>query len=438
MDSVNKIDVIVVGAGPSGIASAITIARAKKRVVVIERADFFGTKNMFGGALYLNSIKELFPLNWQDAPYESFLSQHSYSFLTRNSSIEISHKTVLTPSSATVFRQKFDSWLVEQAKKEGVYFAPGTVVREIIKDGKKVVGIKTDLQDFYAPIVIIADGSQSNLAQQIGLKKELDPKNLILGVKETIKLKQEIIQERFNLKDNEGKVYQLYGGLVEVDNKTKTPLALGFLYTFKHHVSIGFGINLKDMADLKLKPYELLEKLKAHPSVMPLLKDGEIVEYSAHTIPEGGYSDLSKLYTDGAIVVGDAAGLVNNVHFEGTNLAIYSGIYAGETAVAALNQNKFDGKTLSLYKKKLDKSFVMKDLKSYKNIIKMVHHRAASIFGFYPKKMDEFFVFFNSADSVPKREKYRAFIFSIFRDRNIGELLKDFFQFAKSLFEVIK
>lgn len=433
--SSSKIDVIVVGAGPSGIASAITIARGGKKVVVLERADFYGSKNMFGGAIYLSSIKALFPNNWQNAPYESNLVQSSYSFLTKNSSVEIKHKTDEKTNTISVFRPKFDSWLVEEAKKEGVYFAPKTVVRSLIIENKKVIGVKTDIEEIYAPIVIIAEGSQSNLALQAGLKKELQAKNFILGVKETLKLDKEKIQERFNVKEGDGCMMELFGGLAEGDEQA--PLALGFLYTFKNHISIGLGANLEDLANLKLKPYELLEKLKAHPSVAPFIEGGEVVEYSTHTIP-GGLKDLAKPYMAGALVVGDSCGFINSVHFEGTNLAIYSGIFAGETALVALNKGDFSEKTLSLYKNKLNKSFIMKDLKTYKNIMNMARNRANSIFKFYPEKMSEFFTAFTAADEIPKKNKYQNFIFHFFSDRKFSELLKDIFQFAKSAFEVIK
>ncbi len=429
------IDVIVVGGGPAGIASAMTIARAGKRVVVIERSEFFGSKNMFGGAVFLNSLKELLPETWADGPYESFITQHSYSLLNSQSSVDVSYKTAKEPHMATVFRPKFDSWLVEQARSLGVFFASSTLVKELIVDNKRIVGVRTNLEDFYAPLVIIADGVQSTLAQQICLKKPLKPENLVLAVKETLKLDKKIIQERFNLKENEGVVYQLFGGLVETK---KQPFAMGFLYTFKNHISIGIGANLEDLADLKLKPYDLLENLKAHPTVSKLIKDAQIVEYSAHTIPEGGYYDLAHFCANGALVVGDAAGLVNNMYFEGTNLAIKSGIFAGETALEAISKGKFDKKTLSSYKKKLDKSFIIKDLYCHRNIMTMLRARSNSVFDFYPKKINEFFELFTAADGRPKNKTYRKYIFSFFLERKITELLKDFFQFAKSAFEVIK
>lgn len=429
-----KIDAIVVGAGPCGIASAIVIARAGKKAVVLERGSFFGSKNMFGGAVFLQSIKELFPTTWQEAPYEAFITEHLYSLLSDNASVDISYKSTKEPNMATVFRPKFDDWLVGQAKKEGVFFAPETLVRELIVENDKVVGVRTELEDFLAPLVIIAEGSHSNLAQQIGLKKPLKPENLVLGVKETLKLDSAVIRERFGLNEGESTVYQFFGGIAQ----NPQPLAMGFLYTFKNHISIGIGANLKDLANLKIKPYELLENLKAHKSVAKLIKDATAIEYSAHTIPEGGYYDLAKFYTDGALVAGDAAGFVNNIYYEGTNLAIKSGILAGETAIEAINAGKFDKKTLSAYEKKLKKSFIIKDLKGHRNVMKALHKSSDFVFDFTPKKAAEFFEVFTAASGVPKSATYKKFILSIFKDRNPGKLLKDFFRFAKCLLEVLK
>ena len=167
-------------------------------------------------------------------------------------------------------------------------------------------------------------------------------------------------------------------------------LGLGYVYTNKETISIGIGISLDELAKRKLKPYEILDGIKSHPSFSPLVKDGELVEYSAHLIPEGGYKKLPKLYSHGVLVVGDSAMLVNNIHWEGTNLAMISGKLAGETAIIALDKNDFSANTLALYQKKLEKSFIIKDLKTYKNVMDIVHDRAKSFLGYYPNKIADF------------------------------------------------
>jgi electron transfer flavoprotein-quinone oxidoreductase len=427
-----KIDVIVIGAGPCGIASAVTIARSGYSVVVIDRGRNYGSKNMFGGAVYLKSIQDLFPNSWKEAPYERFLTHHSWRFLTQDASTAISHQCGENPASATVFRPKFDNWMVENAKKEGVYFAPSTVVRSLILEKGKVIGVKTDLEEFYAPITIIAEGANALLGESIGLVKKCEPKDMILGIKEIIKLPKEQIEARFNIEEGEGACFELFGGL------DQEILALGFLYTFKNHISIGLGVSLEDLKNKNIAPYELLEKLKEHKTVKNLIKDGELEEYSAHLIPDGGYAAVPKLYSDGVMLAGDCCSFVNPIHFEGTNLAIYSGIYAGETAIEAIKKKNYTKKVLKLYKKKMDKSFIMQDLKSYKNVMNVAYKMKDSIFDFYPKMMHDFFVAFLSANFVPKKLLYRKFIKNFLFSRKPTKLLSDFYQLAKTAIEVIK
>lgn len=429
----NKTEVIVVGGGPAGICAAITIARAGKKVVLIERGSFSGSKNMFGGAIYAQPTREIFPNFEESAPLERKTVAHKYIMCTEEESVSATYQSKEeNANSYSVIRSKFDRWMAQEAQKEGVVLVTETVVKELIVKENKVVGVKTELEEYFSDIVIVADGVNSLLAKQIGLRKEIKPQDVALGVKEVIKLNKEKIEERFNLNDNEGAIYEVFGGPM------LGKLGLGYVYTNKETVSIGLGISLETLAEEKIKPYELLDKMKAHPALAPLIKDGELVEYSAHLIPEGGYKKIPKLYSDGVMLAGDSAMLVNNLHWEGTNLAMISGKLAGETAIVALDKNDFSANTLSLYQKKMENSFIMKDLKSYKNLMNIVHHRAKSYLGYYPHKIAEFFKMFTTVDSVPKRKKYHGFIKSIFTDRSFSELFKDGIGFIKLIFGVLR
>ena len=137
------------------------------------------------------------------------------------------------------------------------------------------------------------------------------------------------------------------------------------------------------------------------------------------------------------MVTGDAAMLVNNVHFEGTNFAMISGKYAGETALEALAKNDFSQNILCLYKKKLDNSFILKDLKTYKNVVKTLTERTNSI-GYYSNRLNEFLEIFTTADGVEKKGKFQKFAKHFFTKRSLAELFKDGFAAVKVMFDILK
>ena len=200
----------------------------------------------------------------------------------------------------------------------------------------------------------------------------------------------------------------------------------------------GLGLNLEDLTKYELNPSDLLEKLKEHPVVSPLIQGGELLEYSAHLIPEGGYRKLPKLYKNGVLLVGDAAGFVNGIHFEGTNYALISGKFAGETAAYAVKIKDYSKKTLSLYGKKLEKSFILKDLKSYQNVMENLYLRTNSLMNYYPKFASEFFKIFCGANCVPKRDEFRGLIIDFIRGRSLKELFWDIKAFLSCIFGVLK
>lgn len=426
----NKTDVIIVGAGPAGISCAITLAKAGKEVILIERGLFAGSKNVFGGAIYTEATKEIFPNFETEAPIERRNIEHNFAILGEEDSTTITYRKN-DNSSYSVIRAKFDRWAAEEAKKAGAYIVEETVVRELIKEKNQVIGVKTELEEYFADIVILADGVNSLLAKQIGLRKDIDTKDVALSVKEVIKLDNQIINQRFKLKDDEGAIVEIFGGPM------LGMLGLGFMYTNTDSVTIGLGITLNELAENNYRPYEILEKLKQHPTIAPLIEGGTLKEYSAHLIPEGGYKKIPKLCDNGVMIIGDAAMLVNNLHWEGTNLAMISGKLAAQTAVEAIEKNDFSKKTLSGYEKKLKKSFILKDLKTYRELMDVMHSRKKAFLCYYMKKINAFFEMFTSVNGIPKKKNYHKFIKSIFTDRKISELFKDIWAIVKLLWSIL-
>ena len=426
-------DVIVVGGGPAGIAAAITAARAGLRVILFERGKYSGAKNVFGGAIYTQPTKEIFPDFEASAPLERKNVVHKYAILGEEDSTVVSYSNTKPEfSSYSVIRGKFDRWMAEEAKKAGVIIVEETVVKELLVENDCVVGVKTELEEVGAKIVILADGVNSLLAKQIGLREDIVPKDVALSVKEVIKLNKEKINDRFNLEDGQGCVYQIFGGSM------LGKLGLGFLYTNEDSISIGLGITMNELIENGITPYSLLEDLKKHPTIAPLIKGGELIEYSAHLIPEGGYKKVPQLYANGVMIVGDAGMLVDNLHWEGTNLAMISGKLAAETAILAIQKEDYTEEVLIRYQEKLEDSFVLKDLKAYRNLMDAAHDRSKSYFDYYFRKINEFFEMFVSVDSIPKRKKYWTFFKNIITQRNVMEIFKDILGFMRIFWGLIK
>ena len=187
-------------------------------------------------------------------------------------------------------------------------------------------------------------------------------------------------------------------------------VGLGFLYSNQDSISLGVGVLASDLARLHLKPNDLLEALKAHPSIRPLIAGGKTEEYAAHLIPEGGFKAIPpQIHGHGWIAVGDSVMLVDSVHREGSNLATQSGILAGETIIAAKQKNDFSAAGLAGYRQSLEASFVLKDLKKYKGVSHYLESNP-QLFTTYPSLVNDAMTEMFTVDGVSKREKQRKIL----------------------------
>lgn len=382
-----KFDVIIVGAGLAGNIAAYLLAKAGLEVLIIERAEVPGSKNMTGGRLYSHSLEKIFPDFAREAPVERRIIKERVSFVTDSgaTTIEYAAQGLGEQGKATysILRSRFDPWLVEKAEEAGAMYVTGIRVDEaLVKDGR-VCGVRAGDEEMYSDVVLLADGVNSLLAQQLGMKKELKPSEVAVGIKEVIQLGEEKINDRFGVSSDEG-VAWLFAG-----DTTGGNIGGGFLYTDKEALSVGIVTTIGDIGHSEVAPREMVERLKEHPVVKPLIEGGKLLEYSAHLVTEGGYDMIPELYRDGVLLAGDAAALVMNLGYtiRGMDLSIESGRLAAETIIAAKEANDFSSEFLSGYEKALNDSFVMKDMKHYRKFPAFLErHR---IFEQYPGMLDE-------------------------------------------------
>lgn len=423
-----KFDVIVVGAGPAGSSAAYTLAKAGLSVILIERGEYPGAKNVMGGVLYRHQLEEIVPGFMQSAPVERQIVEQNFWMLDENSVFKMGYKGNEwnnQPNNFTVFRAKFDQWFAQQAVDQGALLITETVVTEAIVEDGRVIGVRTDRPDgdIYADITILADGVNSLLAKQLGFHKELKPSDVALATMQVINLPAEKIEDRFGLEPNQGATIEIFG------DSTKGMLGTAFIYTNKESISIGTGTLLSGLMKNKMRPHELLETLKQHPMVRKLIQGGEPKEYLAHLIPEGGYHSIPKLAGHGVMVVGDAAQLVNGIHREGSNLAMASGRMAAETAILAKELNDFSENILDSYRTNLMNSFVGQDLKKYKDAAHTLD-RHPQYFKEYVPMMNKAASEFFTVDGVSKWDKQKK-IMGMVQERGTIKTVTDMYRVWK-------
>jgi electron transfer flavoprotein-quinone oxidoreductase len=405
MTKENEFDVIVVGAGPAGTTAAFILAKAGLNVVVLERGPSAGSKNVFGGVLYTTVLNRLIPNFWEQAPLERNIKGIKIYLISPNNAVSIGieseeHNKPPFNNSFTVSRAQFDNWYASKAEEAGALLLTNAVVEDLIKYQGKIVGVKArgDEGELYADTVIVADGVNSLLAEKAGLRKPYARRQVSLGMKEIIELPRSVIEERFGVSGNEGVELKYIAG-----DATKGIWGGGNIYTNLESLSLVTWLAVDPLVKSGLKAPEIFEQFKEHPFVRKYIKDGRTVEYQAHLAPDGGYDATPQYFTDGLMIAGDAARFLNaSIHYEGTNFAMASGEAAAKTFLEARKNKDYSAKSLSLYDRLLNESFVMKDLKRYRKM-NLFAEKNPEFFGSYFDVITQAAVDFFTVKEMPKR-----------------------------------
>jgi electron-transferring-flavoprotein dehydrogenase len=381
-----EMDVVIVGGGPAGLACAIELARLVKEdqeqgggmpdlgIAVLEKAASLGEHNLSGAVVNPRAMRDLFPDRAaSDFPFRQPVAEEAVYFMTEGRAQRLpTPPTMHNAGYYTASLCEIVRWLGERAEELGVNLFPGFPVDALLVDGTAVRGVRTtpsgltreggrtadyaEPTDLTARVTVLAEGTRGLLTQawkqwqQVGSP---NPPIFALGVKE---------------------VWESARPLDRVIHTLGWPLpndAFGgsFFYPLgERQVALGLVVGL-DYHEASLDVHELLQRFKLHPLIRPYLEGGQLLEWGAKTIPEGGYYALPQRRSgDGVLVAGDAAGFVDVPSLKGIHYAMQSGIYAARTIFAGLKRGDSSAAALAAYDRMVDQSYIVADLYRTRNM----------------------------------------------------------------------
>ncbi len=395
-------DAIVVGGGLAGSVAAYTLASAEKSVLVVERGNYCGAKNMTGGRIYTHSLAKIFP-DYQDAPLQRKVTHERISLMSPDSNFTIDYSTreleQAGKESYTVLRAPFDQWLAEKAEDAGAEYICGIAVEDLMIENGKVCGVIAGEDEITADVVILADGVNSLLTSKAGLSKKAPAIHQVaVGAKETIELPADVIESRFLCNPGEGASWLFAGDC------SNGIIGGAFVYANEESVSVGIVATMSEVLKQDIPVYQMLENFKNRPEIKPLIAGGKLVEYSGHVVPEGGIHMMPEIIGDGVLVAGDAAMLCMNLGYtvRGMDLAVESGSIAAKAAIKALDAGDTSKAGLGVYKSMLDNSFIMRDMNMYAEAPEFLEN-CPGMFRGYPEMIRDIMTPLFMVDGEPRQ-----------------------------------
>ncbi len=375
-----ELDVLIVGAGPAGLACAIELAHLAQRdrtdvnIGVLEKAQALGEHSLSGAVVNPRAFRELFPdVKDADFPFRGSVERERVALLTARRAFTLpTPPTMHNAGNYVASLCEIVRWLGERATALGVNLFTGFPAASLLVDGRRVVGVRTTatgldregrrLSNYMAPndllarVTALAEGTRGSLSQAWldwqGVTSE-NPQVFALGVKEIWETRRPL-----------DTIVHTLGWPVPTD-------AFGgsFMYPLEPKlVALGLVVGL-DYRDAALDVHELLQRMKLHPLFRRYLEGGELVEWGAKTIPEGGYYAVpARRSGDGVVILGDSAGFVDVPSLKGIHYAMQSGMFAGRAIYAGLRAGDASAAGLAEYDRLVNESFIISDLYRTRNM----------------------------------------------------------------------
>jgi electron-transferring-flavoprotein dehydrogenase len=389
-------DVLIVGAGPAGLACALHLSRliaqhnaagakpelSAENIYVLEKGREIGAHQLSGAVMDPRGLAELVP-DWEkSAPIESPVTDDAAFVLTSASSwkLPITPPPLRNHGNYIVSINKLVKWLGGLVEKAGVNLFTQFAGRNLIYEGGGIAGVITEdkgvdkegkPKDNFTPgyelrakVTVLAEGPRGSLTKEMVNRLKLDglnPQVYGIGIKELWEVPPGRIKPGYVAHTLGWPLdSSMYGG--------------GWVYGLPgNRVSTGMVIGL-DYHDPRFDPHEAFQKYKTHPFVKRILEGGKLVRYGAKTVPYGGWYSMPRQYVDGGLIIGDSASLLNSQRLKGIHIAIKSGMLAAETVFEGLKTGDATSKTLAAFPRKIEESWIKKELWAVRNFHQGFHH----------------------------------------------------------------